>query len=30
VGDSLHLLMIAVTHQHTGKKVAQTLIQACL
>jgi GNAT superfamily N-acetyltransferase len=30
VGDSLHLLMIAVTHQHTGKKVAQTLVRACL
>jgi ribosomal protein S18 acetylase RimI-like enzyme len=30
VGDSLHLLMIAVTHQHTGSKVAQNLIQACL
>ena len=30
VGEYLHLLMIAVTHQHTGKKVAQNLIQACL
>jgi predicted N-acetyltransferase YhbS len=30
VGEYLHLFMIAVTHQHTGSKVAQNLIQACL
>lgn len=30
VGEYLHLFMIAVTHQHTGRKVAQTLIQTCL
>jgi hypothetical protein len=30
VGEYLHLFIIAVMHQHTGKKVAQNLIQACL
>jgi GNAT superfamily N-acetyltransferase len=30
VGDYLHLFMIAVARQHTGKKVAQNLIEACL
>jgi hypothetical protein len=30
VGEYLHLFMIAVAHQHTGKKVAQSLYQVCL
>jgi GNAT superfamily N-acetyltransferase len=30
VGEYLHLFIIAVTHQYTGSKVAQNLIQACL
>jgi GNAT superfamily N-acetyltransferase len=30
VGEYLHLFIIAIMHQHTGKKVAQNLIQACL
>jgi hypothetical protein len=30
MGEYLHLFMGAVMHRHTGKKVAQTLIQACL
>ncbi len=30
LGKYLHLFMIAVTHQHKGRKVAQNLIQACL
>jgi hypothetical protein len=30
VGEYLHLFMIAVAHQHNGKKVAQNLYQVCL
>jgi hypothetical protein len=30
LGEYLHLFMIAVNHQHNGRKVAHNLIQSCL